>query len=125
MELSRLLLWVNCWLFVSFGVGYLLVPSLLSDLITGATPATASAMTDMRATYGGMALGLAFIFGLCAKNKKDVRLGVCGVLVTMTALAGSRLFGMLLDGSPTILISVLFGAEALMASLALLTLRKL
>jgi hypothetical protein len=82
-------------------------------------------MTDMRATYGGMALGLAFIFGLCTKDEKDVRLGVRGVLVTMTALAGSRLFGMLLDGSPTILISVLFVAEALMASLALLTLGKL
>jgi len=125
MKLGRSILWVNCLLFVAFGIGYLLVPSLLSNLITGASPATASAMTDMRATYGGMALGLAFIFGLCTKDEKDVRLGVRGVLVTMTALAGSRLFGMLLDGSPTILISVLFVAEALMASLALLTLGKL
>jgi len=81
-------------------------------------------MTDMRATYGGMALGLAFIFGLSAKREESLRLGVQGVLAAMVALAATRMFGMLLDGAPNIFMFVLLLAEVLMAILALLALRQ-
>lgn len=75
-------------------------------------------MIDLHATYGGMSLGLAFVFWQCAKNNYNVVLGVKTVLVLMTTLAAIRLLGIILDGVPNIFIWVLFIAEAVMAVLA-------
>ena len=124
MKFGRTLVWVNCWLFVGFGLGFVFAPDTLATLITGAAPATPSAMTDMRATYGGMALGLALIFGLCARNEGSVRLGVQGVLAVMVALAVARTLGILLDGAPNTFMFVLLLAEIVMAFLASFALRQ-
>jgi hypothetical protein len=77
----------------------------------------------MRATYGGMALGLATIFWLCARKEAYVRLGVQGVLAVMVALALTRTLGMLVDTAPNIFMFVLLAAEGVMAVLALAVLR--
>ena len=124
MKFGRTLVWVNCWLFVGFGLGFVFAPDTLATLITGAAPATPSAMTDMRATYGGMALGLALIFGLCARNEGSVRLGVQGVLAVMVALVVARTLGILLDGAPNTFMFVLLLAEIVMAFLASFALRQ-
>ena len=124
MKFGSTLVWVNCWLFVGFGLGFVFAPDTLATLITGAAPATPSAMTDMRATYGGMALGLALIFGLCARNEGSVRLGVQGVLAVMVALAVARTLGILLDGAPNTFMFVLLLAEIVMAFLASFALRQ-
>ena len=124
MKFGRTLVWVNCWLFVGFGLGFVFAPDTLATLITGAAPATPSAMTDMRATYGGMALGLALIFGLCARNEGSVRLGVQGVLAVMVALAVARTLGILLDGASNTFMFVLLLAEIVMAFLASFALRQ-
>jgi hypothetical protein len=124
MKFGSTLVWINCWLFVGFGLGFVFAPEALAALITGAAPATPSAITDMRATYGGMALGLAVIFGLCARNDASVRLGVQGVLAVMVALAFARALGILLDGGPNMFILVLLVAETAMAILAFAALRQ-
>lgn len=124
MKFGKTVVWINCWLFVGFGLGFVLAPEALAALITGAAPATPSAMTDMRATYGGMALGLAFIFGLCAKNEESVRLGAKGVLAVMVGLAVARALGILIDGEPNIYMWLLLLAEAIMAMMAFVALRK-
>lgn len=123
MAFARTTVWMNSALFVGFGLGFALAPESLAVLITGAAPATPSATTDMRATYGGMALGLAFIFGSCARAEGHVRLGVQGVLAVMVALAAARVVGMLLDGAPNAFMFLLLSAEIAMAILALLALR--
>lgn len=69
MTLAKILVWINCGLFAGFGLGFVFIPGTLATLITGTAPTTPGAMTDMRATYGGMALGLAVIFGLCARQE--------------------------------------------------------
>ena len=125
MKFGKTIVWINCWLFVVFGLGFVFAPGTMATFITGAAPATPSAMTDMRATYGGMALGLAFIFGLCARNEESARLGVQGVLAVMVGLAVARVFGVLFDGEPNIFIWLLLFAEALMAILAFVALRKM
>jgi len=111
-------------MFLGFGLGFVFAPEALAALITGAAPATPNAVTDMRATYGGMALGLAIIFGLCARNESNVRLGVQGVLAVLLALAAARALGILLDGGPNIFIVALLVAEAAMAILSLAALRQ-
>ncbi len=123
MTFGRPLVWVNCGLFALFGLGFALVPDDLAILITGAAPATASAVTDMRATYGGMALGLGCIFGVCARRPDYVRVGVQGVLVVMAALAAARVLGIMVDGAPNAFMLVFLGAEIAMAGLAAAALR--
>ena len=123
MKLEKILLWTNCWLFLLFGLGFVFLPSLLSEIITGAEPSTASAVTDMRATYGGIALGLSYMFRLCALNDKYAELGIHGVFAVMSALSVSRLFGIVLDGSSSMFIYALLGAELIMACLAYLTMK--
>ncbi|MEX0729453.1 MAG: DUF4345 domain-containing protein [Aquisalimonadaceae bacterium] len=124
MNFAKTLVWINCWLFLAFGFGFILAPESLAALLTGAAPATASAVTDMRATYGGMALGLAVMFGLCASNELQVRLGLQGVLAVMVGLAVARTLGMLLDGTPNVFIFIMLAAEVVMAALALAGLRQ-
>ena len=125
MKFGKIIVWINCWLFVGFGLGFIFIPEALATSITGAAPTTPSAMTDMRATYGGMALGLASIFGLCAKNEGSIRLGAQGVLAVMLGLAVARVIGILFDGAPNIFIWLLLFAEAIMGILAALALRKM
>lgn len=123
MKHGKILVLANCGLFVAFGLGFALAPEQLALLLTDSSPATPSAMTDMRATYGGMALGLATIFWLCARNETYVRLGVQGVLSVMVALALARTLGMLVDREPNTFMFVLLAAEGVMAVLALAVLR--
>lgn len=124
MKFAKTLVWINCWLFVAFGLGFILAPQPLAALLTGATPATASAMIDMRATYGGMALGLAVIFGLCARNEVHVQLGLQGIIAVMGGLAVARMLGMFLDGEPNLFMFLLLAAEVVMGALALVALRR-
>lgn len=124
MKFGKVLVWINFWLFIAFGLGFVLAPEALATLITGAAPITPSAITDMRATYGGMALGLASIFGFCGRNEDYVQLGVQGVFAVMVALAGARIFGMVIDGTPNIFMFALLFAEVVMAILAFSALRQ-
>lgn len=125
MKFGKIIIWVNCGLFVGFGLGFVFAAETLATFITGSAPATPSAMTDMRATYGGMALGLAFIFGLCARNEGSVRIGAQGVMAVMIGLAVARVIGILIDGEPNIFIWLLLFAEAAMAFLAFVAQRKM
>jgi len=124
MKFSVVLLGVNGCLFVAFGLGFMLIPETLAAFLTGAAPETPSAVTDMRATYGGMALGLGVMFGLCARDPRYLRLGVEGIVGVMAALALARLVGMVLDGSPNVFMFVLLGAELAMAGMAVAALRQ-
>lgn len=124
MRLQTTLLWINCALFVVFGVGFIVMPGLLSNLLTGAAPATTSAMIDMRATYGGMALGIAIFFGICAKNTDTVRIGLISSLLVLTGIALGRIAGIFIDGDPNIFMYLLLSAEILFASLIFFALKK-
>ncbi len=74
-------------LFILFGAGFIAAPNALSLLLTGAAPGTPSAVTDMRATYGGTALGLGLFFGLCARNRVTLR---AGLLASLDRVIGDR-----------------------------------
>jgi len=124
MKFAKYLVWVNCALFVAFGLGFTFAPTVLASIVTGSEPASPSAVIDMRATYGGMALGLASLFWLCAKDPQTVYIGVRGVLGVMIFLSLSRLFGIIIDGSANTFMYLLLGAEVVMAILAAAALRQ-
>ncbi|WP_077530018.1 DUF4345 domain-containing protein [Vreelandella utahensis] len=124
MTFARTLVWINCALFIAFGLGFTFAPAFLASVVTGAEPATPSAVIDMRATYGGMALGLATLFWLCARDEQGVSIGIRGVLGVMVFLALSRLLGIVIDGSPNAFMVLLLAAEVVMAVLAVVALRE-
>lgn len=78
----------------------------------------------MRATYGGMTLGLGVLFGLSARDPRTVRLGVWGIIVVMMCMAGARLFGMLKDGTPNQIMYIYLAAEIVMMMVAYWALRR-
>lgn len=123
MKFAMYLVWINCILFVAFGLGFTFAPVFFASIVTDSEPASPSAIIDMRATYGGMALGLAFLFWLCTKNKQVVYIGVRGVLGVMVFLSLSRLLGIVVDGSANTFMYLLLGAEAVMAILAAVAIR--
>jgi hypothetical protein len=118
------LLWINAVLFVLFGVGFIVAPRSLSLLITGATPGTASAMIDIRATYGGMALGTGLFFGFCAYHHTLLRAGLLSSLLTLSGIAGGRLIGIFADGSPNGWMFLLLAAELLFVGLMAVALKQ-
>jgi len=103
---------------MAFGLGFSLVPAPLAEMFTDAAPATHSAVIDMRATYGGTALGVAIIFALCARNEDYLKLGVQGLLAVMTGLAAARSVGILSDREPNLFMLGLLVAEVTMVILA-------
>ena len=69
MRFPVVLLWINAALFVVFGAVFIIAPALLSQVITGATPGTTNALIDMRATYGGMALGIGLFWAIALADR--------------------------------------------------------
>ena len=125
MRFSRTLLWINCVLFIAFGLAFALTPQWFATLFTGAAPTTSSAMIDMRAVYGGVALSLAFLFAQCARNDAYLKLGTQTMLAVMLGLASARSLGIVLDGEPNLMIWLLLASEVVMAALALFALKQL
>ncbi len=100
MTFPVVLLWITSAMFTAFGVGFAAVPEQLADFILDASPSTSSAMIDMRATYGGVAIGLGVFMGLCASRPQWIRQGLMATLLVLTGLAVTRLVGLVADGDP-------------------------
>lgn len=123
MGLGKTLLWINCALFMIFGLGFVVSPRPLAELITGTLPQAANAVTDLRAMYGGMLLGIGVFFGVCAGRPAWVRPGLLALVLLLASVAGGRIVGMAMDGTPNGFMYLLLAAELAVASLALVALR--
>lgn len=110
MRFGKTLVFVNGVLFVGFGLGFMAAPSFFSGLFTGGVLSTTSAIIDIRATYGGLGLGLGLWFLLC--SKENVRLGLLGSVVVLASIILGRVAGLIVDGSPNIFMFAFLGAEA-------------
>lgn len=124
MNFKTILIWINALVFIAYGLGFVFFPETLGLLITGSAPTTSSGLIDMRATYGGMTLGVGVLFGLSAGDPRTVQIGVWGIIVVMMCMAGARLFGMIQDGTPNSIMYIYFAVEITMAILASWALRR-
>ena len=125
MPFAVLLLRITSVLFVAFGVGFAVAPQDLADLVTDGAPSVPSAVTDMRAAYGGVALGLGLFIGYCARRAETVRLGLMASTLVLVSLAAARLLGMIVDGSPNAFMVVFLGLEIISVWLFMIALRRL
>lgn len=123
MNNAKLLLWINAILFILFGMGFILAPSPLAQWITGSTPSTTSGMIDLRATYGGLALGMGIFWALCASNGSE-RNGLLSAILVLSAVAIGRITGILLDGNPNLFMLILLAAEIIFVILNFMIYRR-
>jgi hypothetical protein len=125
MTLATNLLRVTAALFVVFGACFIVAPEFFAYTLTGAEPWTSSALIDMRATYGGMGLGIGLVFWFCARQRETVIVGLVGALLVLGATALARMVGFFVDGSPNVFMQMMFGAEVLFVVLSAAALKRI
>ena len=117
--LSALVIWGSALFFVGYGLGFVLFPAPLAGWITGSTPAGASALMDMRATYGGMTVAVGVLFGWLGHAEERRGLALMAIAVVLLAMAAGRGLGMLLDGAGNVFMWLYLAGELLFGGLAL------
>jgi hypothetical protein len=117
MRVAKIYLIFMAVMSIVFGVIYLFNPSAMMAPMGFGTLAP-SALTDARATYGGLQIGMGVFLLLCL-NPERVRLGLLFTLVSVTAVAASRAVGFAIDGD---IIDVLLYTFIFEAVLTLVTL---
>ena len=121
MKIGKTLVFVNGVLFVGFGLGFIISPGFFLKLFTETTLSLSSAVIDVRATYGGLGLGVGVWLLLCFKD--NVRLGLLGSLVVLASIILGRTIGLIVDGNPNIFMFVFLGAEMVFFLAALYALK--
>ena len=98
MTFARIFLWLAAAMSVVAGLVYVVSPLLMTasagfgELLPGGT-------TDVRATYGGLQLGLGIFFAWTALDPTRIRSGLVLALLIFGALASCRAVGVVLDAS--------------------------
>jgi hypothetical protein len=124
MSFGKILVYVTAAVFVIYGVGFVFAPALLSELVTGSVPDTTSGMIDMRATYGGALIAIGALLGLLGSNPLWLKPGLLGVVFAMLGMASGRTYGILVDGSPNLMMWVFLALELVVAVAAIGALKR-
>ena len=117
--MSKLLVYATAVFFIVYGALFLLIPTGMAYWITGAELNPASAVIDVRATYGGAQLAIGLMMFLVVKLKDDVELGLIFVAVVLLAMAFGRLVGLWSDGEANLVMYLYLIGELLFGALAL------
>lgn len=80
--------------FLIFGLACTVAPAEVIHAATGAFIAHPIALTDLRATYGGMSIGVAVILFFLASSPTTTPAGLVSVFAIMLGMAGGRLVGL-------------------------------
>ncbi|MEM6597848.1 MAG: DUF4345 domain-containing protein [Cyanobacteria bacterium P01_C01_bin.69] len=121
MNTAKFLVYATGLFFVFYGVAFTFLPVEMSSLVTGGSPSTPSGIIDLRATYGGMSIAMGATILILGFNPELVSLGLLVVAVILLAMAGARTLGIILDGTPNLLMYSYLAAELLFAGFALYT----
>ncbi|KAB0546285.1 DUF4345 domain-containing protein [Pseudomonas argentinensis] len=97
MPVARLFLVVQLLLLAGFGGAYFLWPQEMGA-VSGMLLMESSAVTDVRAYYGALSIGLAVFLGLCLWLPELTRPALILLLVLYASLALGRIVGLWLDG---------------------------
>jgi hypothetical protein len=123
MSLPRLSLRLAALAFAGFGVALLVRPELIEML--GLELGRAAAVTEIRAFYGGLELGLALFFALASTRDAWLAPALFAQAAALGGIVLARLVGVALDGGPEPLILLFAAVEGTGAMLALVALRGL
>ena len=107
--------------FVLYGFWFMALPREAMEAVTGETLSTVVGAIDVRATYGGLSLGLGIVLAML--SQAHVSLGLKAVLLLMVCMAFGRTVGMLADGPPDLMMLSYLVLEVAAAVVALWLLR--
>ena len=123
MTLARLSLGLTALAFAVFGALFLVSPTTLVRI--GVLLTLPNAVTEIRAFYGGMELGLAAFFVLALQRPAWIVPALVLQALALGATAVARLVGIVLEGGTTEIMLVLAAAEAAGCVLAIVALSRL
>lgn len=122
MTLARLSLGLTALAFAFFGVCFLVAPTSLVQI--GVLLYHPNAVTEIRAFYGGLELGIAAFFFLALARPAWFVPALVLQALALGATAAARLFG-ILGGGTTRIMLVLAAAEAIGCVVAIVALSRL
>jgi hypothetical protein len=97
MRFARLYVGLISLTFVGVGIAFLLAPLWGAGSVDLVLP-TATARTDVRATYGGLDLGFGLFLAACSHRNEWVRPGLLAVGLALGGFAAGRLVGLAAEG---------------------------
>lgn len=106
MTIQAVIVRITAAVFTLYGIGFVVAPELLSQFVTGAIPASASGLIDMRATYGGMSVAIGVLLFVLSSGRGGIEYGLLGVIILMLCMASGRIYGIAVDGSANLLMYV-------------------
>jgi len=124
MRLGRAVLLAIGLAFVGYGAACLVAPAATTAW-SGIALRTPSAMTDLRATYGGLGIGVGGFFLYAAFRPALLAAGLIAAFAACAGLAGGRLLGVLLDGGAEGMTLFALAVESTGSVLAAAALRRL
>ena len=98
MRFAKGLLLASALIFVFVGAAFLLIPEQYARVLELSAP-TAMARTDVRATYGGLELGIGIFLIICVIRSEWLRPGLCALGLATGGFATGRMIGILIEGT--------------------------
>ena len=123
MIFSRTVLILAAPMFGLFGVWLMFAPEKLSEWV-GIESQSPAAMTELRAFYGGLEVGLAVFFLIAGLRTRLVASGCLALAIAMLGIAVARVLGLVLDGSGSTQVYMFLGSEVLFVVLGFLGWRR-
>lgn len=111
MRFSQIILLGSAALFLGMGLSFLLNPNLLGGFLEVNLYESTTAQSEVRATYGGMFIGLATFFLISSFGRHLKLFGLLGLLCLTLGIAFGRLYGILNDSPVSFTTYGLFAFE--------------
>ena len=118
MTIQAVIVRITAAVFTFYGIGFVVAPELLSQFVTGAIPASASGLIDMRATYGGMSVAAGVLLFILSSKRGSIENGLLGVIIFMLCMASGRIYGIVVDGSANMMMYIYLAIEVGMAGIS-------
>ena len=120
MKFARFVVGVSALAFLGFGTAFLVAPETLVGTVA-LQPTDPIGLTEIRAFYGGLEIGLAvFLLACLFGDRRDLLAATSAVAMTMAAVAIARGWGMFMDDTAGTLMAGFMATELVFAAAALL-----
>lgn len=124
MGLARAVLVFSALAYGGIALGFLVAPAELAAVVS-VSLLDATADNDVRAVYGGVALGITLFLVASLRRPAWLEPALAVVALTLGSMAFARFVSMLVIGLPGAIAYLLHGAEILGFALAVVALRRL
>ena len=121
--MARYCVLVTAWGFFIYGLLFIVFPQEALQMLVQGKVSTRSELIDLRATYGGMMIGLGLLLFILANNVSTIKVGLLAVFILMLCMALGRIIGIVIDGEPNQLMYIYLSLELLACALFWLLLR--